>query len=462
MYYDTGSSQWLPVVVGAQGIQGTQSTQGLQGTQGVQGVQGIQGIQGLLGQGSQGNQGLIGAQGLQGLQGLQGGGFNQSQGLQGLQGAQGTQGLQGSFGTSPVVYPAATTSVGFTLQGLASQTADLQEWKNSVGTVIASVDANGNHNFPNMGFAGKNAIINGGMDIWQRGTSSSSAGYQTADRWYENATASTTFAQEATTIPAGSKYCFKMTAGATASMNISQAIETLNSLQFANQTVTASAQVQASVSTGMTIQLYYSTSVDNPASGTWTTVGAPISGGTATAVSGSFTKMTGTFSVPSTAKSLFLQVTTTSTVANGVIVYVGQVQLELGSTATTFSRAGGSIGGELALCQRYCQSLNVLSPNGYNGAYLAMGAGTGPNSQVNFDIALKVTMRAVPSGLTSNNLQISDGYTGSTALSSFSILSHSNADMVSLSSSGTFTKGTVYWLTTTSTSNAYVLWSAEL
>jgi len=51
MYYDTGSSQWLPVVVGAQGIQGIQGTQSTQGTQGP------------IGSGSQGIQGTIGIQG---------------------------------------------------------------------------------------------------------------------------------------------------------------------------------------------------------------------------------------------------------------------------------------------------------------------------------------------------------------------------------------------------------------
>ena len=105
MYYDTTSNQWLPIVVGAQGLNGTQGTGGLQGTVGLQGTIGLQGTTGIQGstglQGTTGSQGIIGSQGLQGTQGLQGFGFAQSQGTtgtQGIQGPQGTTGIQGVQG----------------------------------------------------------------------------------------------------------------------------------------------------------------------------------------------------------------------------------------------------------------------------------------------------------------------------------------------------------------------------
>ena len=231
--------------------------------------------------------------------------------------------------------------------------------------------------------AGKNAVINGGMDFWQRGTSSGVGGYQTADRWYENATASTTFTQEATVVPTGSKYSFKMTAGATASMLIQQAIETNNSLQFAGQLVTVSAQVQASVTTGMTVNAQYSTSVDNPASGSWSTIAA-TSGGTGNAVTGSFTKISGVYLIPANAKSILFYITTTSTVANGVIVYIGQCQLELGSTATTFSRAGGSINGEETVTGSTAQDGILYSQNASSNP-----SGSGSNAWAGYGVAGK-------------------------------------------------------------------------
>ena len=47
-------------------------------------------------------------------------------------------------GTRTVVYTGLATEKGLVIQGAASQTANLQEWQNSAGTALASVDAAGN------------------------------------------------------------------------------------------------------------------------------------------------------------------------------------------------------------------------------------------------------------------------------------------------------------------------------
>lgn len=52
-----------------------------------------------------------------------------------------------SSGASFVVGPTSTSQVPLVAQGLASQTADLQQWQNSSATVLAKVDASGNATF---------------------------------------------------------------------------------------------------------------------------------------------------------------------------------------------------------------------------------------------------------------------------------------------------------------------------
>jgi hypothetical protein len=200
--------------------------------------------------------------------------------------------------------------------------------------------------------AAKNAVINGGFDIWQRGTTSSGNAY-IADRWYSALISGTgTFARETTVIPSGGLYSMKFTASATAQPALYQAIEQLNTIPYAGQTVTVSAIVAASTSVPMTIDVQHSSTADNSVTGTWTSITA-TSGGTATPTSTTFVPISGVYAIPSTAKSLRVRLFTTSTIANTVVVYFDNVQLELGSTASTFARAGGTIQGELAACQRY-------------------------------------------------------------------------------------------------------------
>jgi hypothetical protein len=53
-------------------------------------------------------------------------------------------GVSGNYiGAAVSVIPWTTTTIGVIVRGRASQTADLQEWQNSAGTVLAKIDANG-------------------------------------------------------------------------------------------------------------------------------------------------------------------------------------------------------------------------------------------------------------------------------------------------------------------------------
>jgi len=95
---------------------------------------------------------------------------------------------------------------------------------------------------------------------------------------------------------------------------------------------------------------------------------------------------------------------------NGATFYLTGVQLEVGSVATPFEHR--SYGEELALCERYYQSYNFENYSGFP----AVGRANG-NPWGQFAFPLRTTMRAAPSGtwLGTNNgmivVRVSDGTT---------------------------------------------------
>jgi len=85
---------------------------------------------------------------------------------------------------------------------------------------------------------------------------------------------------------------------------------------------------------------------------------------------------------------------------NGATFYITGVQLEVGTQATTFTTAGGSYGAELALCQRYYQTIDGL---------LAYGLASTTTVQTSFTFPI---MRAAPSfslGGSGSGLKLTDG-----------------------------------------------------
>jgi hypothetical protein len=321
----------------------------------------------------------------------------------------------------------------------------------------------------NENIAGKNFVINGGMDIWQRGTSSTSAGYQTADRWYQNASGSTTFSQETSNVPTGFKYAFKMLASATAQMYFQQAIETQNTLPMVSQTVTLSAFVKASTNTVITANLLTSTAVDNSASGSWASGASLVSStNTITATSSGYTRLTSTWTIPSGTNSLLPQIITAS-VASGVSVYVTGVQLEIAPQATPFSRAGGSIGGELALCYRYyyrTTAYNQTTGSTYVYSQLSTANVASSAGQIYLQPMVPVIMRINPTSLDYNlsNIGAFAGGVSRTAITSISIASGNQffPGVVLNSSTNSFTQGQTYVLQDQGSGNGYLGISAEL
>jgi len=256
---------------------------------------------------------------------------------------------------------------------------------------------------------GKNWVINGGMDIWQRATTYSTAGsgYFTADRWNINLAGTTTFSQS-TDVPTAiaTSYSLQWVTGASSSYGqYYQALENANVIPLRGQTMTLSAYVKTagSYAGNILFGVTYSTSTD--ASGSVTT---PLA--SSTYAGSSYTSwglVTCTFTVPSNAYGLKVNVLPDTAQASGVTMKMTGVQLEIGSTATAFSRAGGTIQGELAACQRYYYRVTTFS-------YQAYGIGTAISATAGeIAFTLPVTMRSIPSLLdySSSGMRVGDGVT---------------------------------------------------
>jgi hypothetical protein len=307
--------------------------------------------------------------------------------------------------------------------------------------------------------AGKNAVINGGLDIWQRATSSTTNGYTTADRWYNaGGGGTTTFARESTIVPTGSTYSMKMTTSTTTNLDMNQAIETLNAIQFAGQKVTISYKAAASASVTVFTRLYYSTSTDVGPTGSWTQITADSGGSATVSTTASFSTVSGVYTVPSTTKSLLVVIGSTS-LANGTSLYFGQAQLELGSVPTAFTRAGGTIQGELAACQRYYFRTSS-STNGVIGIGNA-NATTTAGILVN----LPVSLRAIPSStIDFSNLRLLRYGVGAQTLTAATLntgVASLNSVLIDTTVASGLVADIVYTLGTTS-SAGYLGISAEL
>jgi hypothetical protein len=139
-------------------------------------------------------------------------------------------------------------------------------------------------------------------------------------------------------------------------------------------------------------------------------------------------------------------------------LYVTGVQLEIGSVATQFTRAGGTIQGELAACQRYYWR----SALGTGYAYVANGQAIGTTTG-SFMVYNPVPMRINPTSLDWSALGITDGIAIQTAITTASI-SQSTTIATQLATGGSsgLTQYRPYFLSQQASGSGYIGFSAEL
>ena len=271
------------------------------------------------------------------------------------------------------------------------------------------------------GLTGRNVLINGNYDIWQRATSfTDTAGiwnYGFADRWnaHNDGTNAGTFSQSTTVPNSGSKYSLLLTgASSVTNSNLSQRIESTNlqGIRDANS-LTLSGYVR-SATAGKTIQFYglAPNATDNFSSYTLlgsmfstTTMSGNGSGGT---IGIGLTDADTWYYFTATAtnvnaqtnfdKGLALYISVLSQTSSSHQVYFSQLQMEAGTTASPFEQR--PLGDELQRCMRFfIQSSNDGDTSQFDGANVIFGWGS-PTHNATTSAAsgfqFKNKMRAVP------------------------------------------------------------------
>lgn len=231
----------------------------------------------------------------------------------------------------------------------------------------------------------KNKLINGSFNINQRGSSSytlSGSYVYTFDRWYCAQGGSSGFASIANSssgsvLDNGSYTYITRPNGSTNTntIGILQVIESVNCKYLAGKQVTMSlyACCDPSIS-GRQLRFYVScgSGTDQGAAScvalTWTSQTTPLD--TTVSLTNTWTRYTVTGTIPSGTNevAVLLSEIPTGTAGSTDNVYIANVQLEEGSTATTYERRAYSQ--ELALCQRYYEFGNNVQIGGGTNDYM--------------------------------------------------------------------------------------------
>ena len=229
-----------------------------------------------------------------------------------------------------------------------------------------------NANLPNT-FGLKNRIINGAMVIDQRNAGASQTFTAAAalayavDRWYGYSTGANVTGQQiaggTTPTVTQNRYRFTGAASVTA-VGFGQRIEQKNSYDLAGSTCTLSADLAISATlTTVTWTAYYATTTADTFGSLASPTVTQIATGTFT-VSATVTNFSANISVPAAATTGIQILFTVGALTAGLTWTIGNVQLEKGSTATSFDVR--SYGTELQLAQRYYEK-SVGAINGSSG-----------------------------------------------------------------------------------------------
>ena len=377
------------------------------------------------------------------------------------------------------------------IKGVSASTAAISI-DNSSGTCTANITNN---------LSNRNLIINGAMQVAQRGTSSTVDGFATLDR-FKTASSGTdelpTQAQAdvaAGTTPytLGFRKCFKLTNGnQTSGAGASDKIEIQTMLEAkdiansgwnylsASSYITLSFWIKSSVAQAFFVRLQtrdgtaqrYKTSTGSLSADTWTKVTKKIPGNSNLQFDDdhnaglriSFYAFAGTDYSDSSATETWAasatgnrtsDMTSTWYTTNNATLRITGVQLEVGSVATDFEHR--SYAQELALCQRYY--FHLVSGN---NELIGLGMNYG-NPDFFAEVTFPVTMRAAPSlDITTGSIYYRMYQDNSSDDMNSFVISRANTNKCNLYDSGSSGSAGKGGLLVTNNASASVAFSSEL
>jgi hypothetical protein len=306
----------------------------------------------------------------------------------------------------------------------------------------------------------QNYIINGGFDIWQRGTTFSAVTSVifTADRFriagYSGS--GSTFSRQAFTPGElvantfGDAQFYLRANSTNTQVYFDQRIEDVRTL--AGQVATLSFWAKAASPLTLSSNLFQGFGSGGSSDNVFTSKNNSITT--------SWQRFTHTFTVPSVSgKTIgagsFLSPYFVSATLNTNLDIWG-VQLEAGSTATPFRRNANSLQGELAACQRYYQRFDcgsLFGPVSLVGTAIS-------TTRMFTTLAMKSSMRAV-SSIQSANIRITDGVGGFAISNIFALVDNLETIAINADTTG-LTQYRPYYLQGNNSTAGFIALNGEL
>jgi hypothetical protein len=341
-----------------------------------------------------------------------------------------------------------------------TKTGNILELGDSAGTPLFQVSDVGSLNATNFDVAGKNRIIGGSMEVWQRGTTGLTT--WTADRFQVN----TGTYQRDTDAPPGFAYSLATT---TSPMNtwLIQHAQELPRTGFAGD-LTGYWTLSFWAKYELGKEFYYASwFADVVGGGNQVTVSnyLGVSSPGRFVGTGQWQRYVYTFNITTSpaGTNTCLRHTWLNLVGAGAttnLLKITGIQFEKGSIATPFSRAGGSYGSELSLCQRYYQRFTAGS-SGYTP--MSNFGLANQTTQITLQIQHIVPMRSEVSAVDHSGLSIYGGASGGFSTVSSVLLTRSSGQFTEIAPQTTgLTIGQFFRIQPNLNANAFIGFSAEI